>query len=166
MKKVVFVLWAALAVAIIGANSSFAQQKEETPQEQIVRLQLEKQILEKQIEILKIQLQQLKADSLNQQKVAEPILKPYYADDKIQQRCESWPPCQEAAGQYWQQDSSFQITKAKFSEWDALGYLHQQLTIEYNTQNGHKKYTFMRIAAQFGENPTRWEYRSKGTMEK
>ncbi len=163
MKKVFLVFLTTLCCFIMGANSSFAQQTKETPEEQILRLQLEKQILEKQIEILKIQLQQLQAAQHNGDK---PALKPYYADEKIQQCCESWTPCQKAAEQYWQQDSAFQITKAKISEWDARGYLQQQLTIEYDTQNGHEKYTFTRLATQFGENPTKWEYKRKGKLKR
>ncbi len=102
--------------------TSFAQTKKETPQEKILRLEVENKVLREQVQNLMQQVIELKAQqktmlrnpgtqtSANHRKASVP-LKPYYANLDIQRICESSSLCKSFAEREYA-TYQFQITKA------------------------------------------------------
>lgn len=100
MKKRIIALL--IGVLCLSAINGFAQTQKETPQEKIIRLEVENRVLEERVkgltqEIVSLQsqlaaarAQQSPATGMNQSGIG---LKSYYANAEIQQKCEQYPLC-------------------------------------------------------------------------
>lgn len=168
----------ALAVLVgtfcLGATSSFAQTKKETTQEKILRLEVENRVLNERVtsltqEIASLQ-SQLAAAKAQQTKApvtvqSKPVVKPYYANAEIQQKCEKYAKCAEFASKtyqyYSQKYKHFQITKVSEEQFfDAPGIFGGSGETVYKLwlyTNLHPEYPCMYVRWGKGQNPTSWK---------
>ena len=110
----------------------FTQTKKETPQEKILRLEIENAQLKHQNAQLKTQLMQLKKTQ------AQTPTKPYYRTVQIQQLCEKYPTCKKWAKQWYQKDELFEIKSIQ-------SVVEQNTPIPFVYSPDHKTTTVFRI---------------------
>ena len=125
MNKVVLTVLTALLC--LSTASSFAQTKQETLKEKVVRLEVENQVLSEQVTSLKTavsslqsQLAQLKQNQAKQA-VNKPSVKPYYESTSIQAKCEKYAKVATWASLWYNRDSSFKVV----SSCETSGYFGQ-----------------------------------------
>lgn len=111
----------------LGTTNTFAQTKQETPQEKIMRLEIENKVRQELMDSLSRKVATLEAELNKQQAVAQKeavakkniatVLKPYYATLEIQQKCEQYPTCAKWVKEtynYWKsQHQPWQIKRVK-----------------------------------------------------
>ncbi len=107
MKKLVFAIL--IGVLCMGATNTVAQkqQKKESLQEKVLRLEMENQILQRENTQLKKQLTSLQP-------------KPYYWTLEVQQKCEQFPVCRKRAEKLYKEDPQFQIMSIELQVIDEM----------------------------------------------
>ena len=94
MKKLLLAVF--VGIFCLSTTNVLAQTKQETPQEKIMRLEIENQVRQELMDSLVRRILYLEAQLNKQQAAAQnivPALKPYYANMEIQQVCEAYPVC-------------------------------------------------------------------------
>ena len=100
MKKITIAIL--VGTFCLGTTNTFAQTKQETSQEKIMRLEIENKVSQKLMDSLARKVATLEAELNKQQAAAQqaaakkntaPALKPYYATLEVQQKCEQYSAC-------------------------------------------------------------------------
>ena len=99
MKKLVIAVL--VGTFCLGTTNTFAQTKKETPQEKIMRLEIENKVRQELMDSLSRKIATLETELNKQQAAAQKeavakkntatALKPYYATLEVQQKCEKYP---------------------------------------------------------------------------
>lgn len=168
----------ALAILVgtlcLGATSSFAQNKKETAQEKILRLEVENRVLNERVtsltqEIASLQSQLAAAKAQTRRPVLKvqnrPFIKPYYVNMRVQQKCEKYEKCAQWAAKTYERflknNRIFKITNIEeetyFKEpshlWGGSGTTVYKMYIYTNFTRDFCEY----IRTGKGKNPTMWE---------
>ena len=101
MKKLVIAVL--VGTFCLGTTNTFAQTKQETPQEKIMRLEIENKVRQELMDSLSRKIATLETELNKQQAAAQKeavakkntatALKPYYATLEVQQKCEQYSTC-------------------------------------------------------------------------
>ena len=172
-----------LAVVCLGlttpALAQTPQKENETPQEKIMRLEIENKVrqelmdsLARRVATLEAKLKESKQQVAAQKAAAAkkntaPTLKPYYATLEIQQKCEKYPKCAKWAKQTYNYQKNknrpWQITNVKEHQYfvepgwfDRVGETVYEMRLYVNGSSSEfKARTFRRTG--LGKNPLSWE---------
>ena len=177
MKKITIAIL--VGTFCLGTTNTFAQTKQETPQEKIMRLEIENKVRQELMDSLSRKVATLEAE-LNKQQVATQkaapakkntatALKPYYATLEIQQKCEQYKECAKWAKDIYELSKShgspFKITSTKENRYtQESGIFHRTVKTVYKLVlyiNGADESTWTDratlIRVGLGTNPLSWE---------
>ena len=167
MKKLVIAVF--VGTFCLGTTNVFAQTKQETPQEKIMRLEIENKVKQELLESLTRKVATLEAELNKQQAAAQkeavakkntaPALKPYYATLEIQQKCEQYPTCAKWVKDQYElmksHNDSFKITDVKEDKYFKEPKTIHKLHLRINGLSSLKEAVFTRTG--LGTDPLSWE---------
>ncbi|MBR2081548.1 MAG: hypothetical protein IJ876_00805 [Elusimicrobiaceae bacterium] len=157
----------------LTATTSFAQTKKETPQEKILRLEIENRVLREEVERLTQALVQARTtsqvkpqsqpqtnssrsngggnSSTTKPKSSVSKKPSYYVDEEVKVACENWETCGPWARSMYNRNNSFVIMQVSFKQTKKRDYIWRYyidtLTVTY-TFNGQ---TFTKVFNRWSE---------------
>lgn len=148
MKKLI--TYTLVGLFCLSTTTGFSQTQKETPQEKILRLEVENKVLQQKNHKLTQQIMKLKTllqsrntatqpgaswatpwpqqaptpSSQGSKKASLPTLKPYYLTLEVQKKCEKYPRCRQAVERNYQQDPFYQVVSIQFQTytWKKLSF--------------------------------------------